>query len=77
MPFVPVSEKECSQKFNLFHDGGTRCTFIDAGFLGGWVALSLSLPHALTLSLRGFTSHCSARKSVRTFVVVMVTDIKR
>lgn len=49
----------------------------------GWVALSLSLLSSLslslplTLSLWGFTSHCSARESVRTFVVVMVTDIKR
>lgn len=44
----------------------------------GWVGDSLSLClFSLTLSLWGFTSHCSARKSVRTFVVVMVTDIKR
>lgn len=50
-----------------------------------WVALSLlsslsfslALTLTLTLSLWGFTSHCSASKSVRTFVVVMVTDIKR
>lgn len=51
-------------------------------WVGGWLCLSLSflslsLSLPLTLSLWGFTSHCSARKSVRTFVVVMVTDIKR
>lgn len=42
------------------------------GFFSGWVS-SLSF----SLSLWGFTSHCSASKSVRTFVVVMETDIKR
>lgn len=41
-------------------------------FFSGWVS-SLSF----SLSLWGFTSHCSASKSVRTFVVVMETDIKR
>lgn len=46
-------------------------------WVGVSVSLFLSLMLALTLSLGGFTSHCSASKSVGTFVVVMVTDIKR
>lgn len=55
--------------------------------VGGWVLLPPSpsltlcfsppLPLCLSLSLGSFTSLYRANKSVRTFVVVMVTDIKR
>lgn len=45
------------------------------GWVGGSLCLSLTL--ALTLSLWGFTSHCSASKSVRTLWLLWWRDIKR
>lgn len=61
---------------SIFDDRGTERTFIVVNVCG-WIALLyLLFPLSLFLSCVHYTSQCSSSKSVRTFVVVMVTGIK-
>lgn len=68
-------EKE-RERESIFDDWGTERTFIVVNVCG-WIALLyLLFPLSLFLSCVHYTSQCSGSKSVRTFVVVMVTVIK-
>lgn len=68
-------EKE-RERESIFDGRGTERTFIVVNVCGRLALLYLLFPLSLFRSCVHYTSQCSGSKSVRTFVVVMVTGIK-